>query len=41
MIAQNEINVQEGGGGGELANKADNCTVSYKHRTKRILVKIK
>ena len=36
MIAQNEINVQ-----GELANKTDNCTVSYKNCTGRILVQIK
>ena len=36
MIAQNEINAQE-----ELANKTDNRTVSYKHRTGRILVQIK
>ena len=36
MIAQNEINVQE-----KLANKTDNRTVSYKHRTRRILVQIK
>ena len=36
MIAQNEINVQ-----GELANKTDHRTVSYKHRTGRILVQIK
>ena len=36
MIAQNEANVQ-----GELPNKTDNCTVSYKHRTVRTLVKIK
>ena len=36
MIAQNEINVQGG-----LANKTDNRTVSYKHRTGRILVQIK
>ena len=28
MIAQNEVNVQE-----ELANKTDDRTVSYKHRT--------
>ena len=27
MIAQNEANVE-----GELANKTDNCTVSYKDR---------
>ena len=36
MIAQNEINVQE-----ELANKTDNCTVSYKHCTGWILVQPK
>ena len=36
MIAQNEVNVQ-----GELANKTDNRTVSYKHRTVRTLVQIK
>ena len=36
MIAKNEINVQGG-----LANKTDNQTVSYKHRTEMILVKIK
>ena len=36
MIVQNEINVL-----GELANKTDNRTVSYKHRTGRILVQIK
>ena len=36
MIAQNEVNVQ-----GELANKTDNRTVSYKHRTGRTLVQIK
>ena len=36
MIAQNEVNVQ-----GELANKTDNRTVSYKHRTGTILVQIK
>ena len=35
-IAQNEINVQ-----GKLADKTDNRTVSYKHRTGRILVQIK
>ena len=33
MIVQNEINMQ-----GELANKTYNRTVSYKHRTGRILV---
>ena len=36
MIVQNEVNVQ-----GELANKTDNRTVSYKHRTGRTLVQIK
>ena len=36
MIAQNEVNVQ-----GELANKTDNRTVSYNHRTGRTLVQIK
>ena len=36
MIARNEINVQEG-----LANKTDNCAVSYKHFTGRILEQIK
>ena len=36
MIAQNEMNVQ-----GKLANKSDNRTVSYKHRTERILVQVK
>ena len=36
MIAQNEVNVQ-----GELANKTDNPTVSYKYRTGRTLVQIK
>ena len=36
MIGQNEINVQE-----ELANKANNPTVSYKHRIGRLLVQIK
>ena len=35
MIAQNEVNVQ-----GELANKTDNRTISYKHRTGRTLVLI-
>ena len=35
MIAQNEMNVQ-----GELANKTYNRTVSYKHRTGRILLQI-
>ena len=36
MIAQNEIKVQ-----GELANKTDDRTVSYKHHTGRISVQIK
>ena len=36
MTAQSEINEQ-----GKLANKTDNRTVSYKHRTKRILEQIK
>ena len=36
MIAQNKINVQ-----GELANKTDNRTASYKHRIGRTLVQIK
>ena len=36
MIVQNEINVQ-----GEIANKTDNRTVSYKQRTGRILVQFK
>ena len=36
MIAQNEVNVQ-----GELANKTDNRTVSYKHHTGTTLVQIK
>ena len=36
MIAQNEINVL-----GESTNKINNRTVSYKHRTGRILVQIK
>ena len=35
MIAQNEANVE-----GELANKTDNCTVSYKDRARRTLVQI-
>ena len=35
MNAQNEINVR-----GEFPNKTDNCTVSYKYRT-RSLVQIK
>ena len=33
MTAQNEVNVQE-----ELANKTDNSTDSYEHRTGIILV---
>ena len=36
MISQNEVNVQ-----GELENKTDTHTVSYKHRTGRTLVQIK
>ena len=36
MIAQNEENVR-----GESANKTDNRTVLYKHRTGRTLVQIK
>ena len=36
MIAKNEIKVQ-----GELANKTDNCTVSYKDHRGRILVQFK
>ena len=36
MIAQNEINAK-----GELANKTDNRTISYKHRSGRILEQIK
>ena len=36
MIAQNEVNVQ-----GELGNKTDNLTVSYKYRTGNTLVQIK
>ena len=35
MITQNEVNVQR-----ELTNKADNRTVSCKHRTGRTLVQI-
>ena len=35
MDTQNEKNVT-----GEYANKTDNRTVSYKHRTRRILVQI-
>ena len=33
MVAQNEVNVL-----GELANKTDNHTVSFKHRTRSTLV---
>ena len=36
MIAQNEINVQA-----ELVDKADNRTISYKHRKGRTLAQIK
>ena len=36
MIGQNEVNAQ-----GELANKTNNRTVSYKNRTGSILVQIK
>ena len=36
MIAQNEIKVK-----GELANKTDDRTVSYKHHTRRISDQIK
>ena len=36
MIAQNEVNAQ-----GVLANKTDNRTVSYKHRTGKTLAQIK
>ena len=36
MIAQNELNVLE-----ELANKTDNCVVTYKHRKGRTSVQIK
>ena len=36
MIVQNGINLQ-----GELVNKTDNRTISYKHRAGRILVQIK
>ena len=36
MIVQNDIPCR-----GELANKTDNRTVSYKHRTEKILVQIK
>ena len=28
-------------GGGELANKTDNRTVSYKHRAGKILIQVK
>ena len=35
-LIRNEINAQ-----GESVNKTDNHTVSYKHRTRRILVQIK
>ena len=36
MVVQNEVNVQ-----GELVNKTDNHTVSYKHHTGKTLVQIK
>ena len=36
MTAQNEVNLQ-----GELANKTDNCTVTYKRGTGRTLLQIK
>ena len=36
MIAQNEVYVQ-----GELANKTDDRTASYKHRTGRTLLQLK
>ena len=36
MMTQNEINVQ-----GESKTETDNHTVSYKHRTGKILVQIK
>ena len=36
MIAQSKINMQ-----GEFANKTDNRTVSYMHRTWKILVQYK
>ena len=36
MIAENEVNLQ-----GELANKTDNCTVTYKRGTGRTLLQIK
>ena len=35
-VAQNEINVQ-----GELLSQTDNRTVSYEHRTGKILVRLK
>ena len=36
MVVHNVVNVQ-----GELVNKTDNRSVSYKHRTGRTLVQIK
>ena len=36
MIAQNEVNMQEG-----LENKSDNRMISDKHRTRRILAQNK
>ena len=36
MIVHNEINLQ-----GELVNKTDNRTISYKRRAGRLLVQIK
>ena len=36
LLRRMKKNVQE-----ELANKTDNCTVSYKHRKDRILLQIK
>ena len=36
MTTHNEINVL-----GRLANKTDNCAVSYKHREGTILIQIK
>ena len=36
MIVQNEANVQE-----ESAKNPDNCTISYKYRTKRTSAQIK
>ena len=36
LLHRMKKNVQE-----ELANKTDNCTVSYKHRKGRILLQIK